>query len=66
MSETRTAEFLTVSEAAALCRLGRSTVYMLIRKGEFPAVRFGSAVRVPAETLAEWLRQQTRMPERAA
>ena len=46
---------LTVREVAERLRLGKSTVYLLIKRGEMPAVHFGGAVRVPQESLEVWL-----------
>ncbi len=46
---------LTVREVAERLRLGKSTVYLLIKRGEIPALHFGCAVRVPQESLEVWL-----------
>ncbi len=51
-------EWLLVPEVASKYRLGRSTIYLLIKRGDLPAVRFGSAIRVPSDVLAECLRQR--------
>jgi|LakMenEpi03Aug12_release.lakeMendotaPanAssembly.Ray.scaffolds.fasta_scaffold3894853_2 excisionase family DNA binding protein len=42
---------LTVPEVASFLRLGKTTVYQMIRNGELRSVRFGQAVRVPREAL---------------
>lgn len=39
----------TVKEFAQLGRLSLNAVYMMIRRGEVPAVRFGRAIRLPRE-----------------
>ncbi|WP_051276272.1 helix-turn-helix domain-containing protein [Desulfovirgula thermocuniculi] len=44
-------EFLTVGEVAALLRLGRSTAYELIRRGEIPSFRVGRHIRIPRREL---------------
>jgi excisionase family DNA binding protein len=51
-------EFLTVEEIRAYLRLGRSTVYELLRQGELPHVRFGRAIRVPKTALAKYLSKE--------
>ncbi|HWI07312.1 MAG TPA: helix-turn-helix domain-containing protein [Solirubrobacteraceae bacterium] len=49
------AEFLTVSEAAALLRISRATAYRLVDAGELPAVRVGGQLRVDRVALLEQL-----------
>ncbi len=49
---------LTVREVAARLRLGKSTVYLLIQRGDLPAVRFGSSVRVPEALFEKWLSEK--------
>jgi excisionase family DNA binding protein len=51
-------EFLTVEEIRAYLRLGRSTIYELLRRGELPHVRFGRAIRVPKTALAKYLSKE--------
>lgn len=53
-------ELLTVTEAAQRLRLGRSTVYLMAQRGDLPVVRFGAAVRIPAEMLDRWVAQQAK------
>lgn len=50
---------LTVAETAQALRVGRNTVYELIRQGELPALRIGRAIRVPERGLREWLEAQS-------
>jgi excisionase family DNA binding protein len=38
--------------------LGRSKIYDLIREEGLPTARFGTAIRVPAEELKEWVRHR--------
>lgn len=47
--------FYTVREAAGLLRVGASTLYRIIREGDFPAVRLRSRYVVPAEALDQLL-----------
>jgi len=42
---------LTVPEFAKEARVGRGTVYRLIREGRLPVVRIGKTVRIPAWAL---------------
>ena len=49
---------LKVSEAAAMCGIGRSKAYLLVASGEWPTVRIGRSVRVPLEELREWVRSK--------
>ena len=48
----------TVAETARLLKLGRTTCYELIARGELPTVRVGRSVRVPAEALRAWVRDR--------
>lgn len=49
--------FYTVKEAAELLRVGASTLYRIIREGDFPAVRLRSRYVVPAEALDQLLEE---------
>jgi|TARA_R100000306_G_C4350953_1_gene130121 excisionase family DNA binding protein len=46
---------LRTEEAANLLRIGKSTLYELIRVDNLPTVRFGRSVRVPRKALERWL-----------
>lgn len=50
-SESARPAFYTVKEAAAILRIGASTLYRIIREGDFPAVRLRSRYVVPAAVL---------------
>ena len=54
---------LRPNEAAELIGVGRSKVYELIASGQIPSVRIGASVRVPLESLKEWIAAQVRRPE---
>ena len=45
----------TVSEVAGHLRVGRTTVYRLIRSGELPSIQIGGSRRVVADVLTEYL-----------
>jgi excisionase family DNA binding protein len=44
---------LTITEAAARLRIGRSTVYELIASGDLDVVHIGRSARVPVDALDE-------------
>ena len=46
---------LTVEEAAAVLRIGRTAAYEAARRGELPAVRIGRSLRVPRAALEQLL-----------
>ncbi|GGV91745.1 helix-turn-helix domain-containing protein [Streptomyces massasporeus] len=56
-------ELLTVAEVMARLRLGRSTVYDLIRTGQLTSVTIGRCRRIPAIALRDFITGQM---ERAA
>ena len=43
--------FLTPDEVGEIFRLGRTTVYALLKTGQIPSVRFGRQVRIPKEAI---------------
>lgn len=44
-------EFLSPEEFARYMRLGRNTVYDLLRRGDVQHVRFGRTIRIPKAAL---------------
>ena len=50
--------FLTVSEAAAFLRLGRTACYEAVARGEIPSVKFGARLRVPRGALLVLARER--------
>lgn len=48
----------TILEAANVLRLSRAKVYQLIEREGLPTVHFGRAVRVPVDSLQDWLRER--------
>ena len=46
---------LTGSDVARILKVSRSFAYILMRRGEIPTVRMGSAVRVRPENLEEYI-----------
>jgi excisionase family DNA binding protein len=51
--------FYTVKEAAQILRVGASTLYRVIREGDFPAVRLRSRYVVPAAVMDRLLQEAT-------
>jgi excisionase family DNA binding protein len=51
---------ITVEEAARRLGIGRSLAWRLVRSGELPSVRLGRLVRIPEQSLADWLKQRAR------
>lgn len=50
---------LTPAEAAEALSVGRTAFYAMIKRGEVPGViRFGTSIRISADILREWIRQQ--------
>jgi excisionase family DNA binding protein len=45
--------FLRIGEAATMCGVSRSQIYALIAKKELPAIKFGTALRVPVAALEQ-------------
>jgi len=48
-------KFMTTSEVAAYLRVGRLTVYKMVRTGELPAFRIGSDYRFSVEEIDRWI-----------
>ncbi|WP_329220625.1 helix-turn-helix domain-containing protein [Streptomyces microflavus] len=52
---TATAELLTVPEVMARLKLGRSTVYDLIRSRRLVSITIGRARRIPANSVRDFI-----------
>lgn len=48
-------ELLTVAEVMARLKLGRSTVYDLIRSRRLPSITIGRCRRIPARCLSDYI-----------
>ncbi|MEU6945276.1 helix-turn-helix domain-containing protein [Streptomyces sp. NPDC046316] len=55
---TVTAELLTVTEVMARLKLGRSTVYDLIRSRRLTSITIGRARRIPADAVRDFIDNQ--------
>jgi len=53
----RSALLLTVKDVMRELNLGRSKVEALMKHEGLPVIRFGRAVRVPADELKQWVRE---------
>jgi putative molybdopterin biosynthesis protein len=58
--ETPETRSLTVRDVARRLNVSKPHVYRLASEGVLPAFRVGRAVRVDADELAAWLREQKR------
>ncbi|MDG9686829.1 helix-turn-helix domain-containing protein [Streptomyces sp. DH18] len=54
-----TAELLTVPEVMARLKLGRSTVYDLIRSRRLVSITIGRARRIPADAVRDFIVNET-------
>lgn len=48
-------QLLTIDDVAAQTKLSRTAIYRLVKRGELPVIRFGQAVRFPADALETYL-----------
>ncbi|MFJ5812562.1 helix-turn-helix domain-containing protein [Streptomyces sp. NPDC093108] len=55
---TATAELLTVPEVMARLKLGRSTVYDLIRSRRLTSITIGRARRIPADAVRDFIHNE--------
>lgn len=51
----------SVDEAAQVLGVSRSTIYTLIHRADFPALKVGNRQLISREGLAEWVRKQAGM-----
>lgn len=48
-------KYLTAKEVMDVLKVGRSTVYALLNRNDFPASRIGKRILVSETALREWL-----------
>ena len=48
-------KYLNANDVKDMLKVGRSTVYALLHRSDFPAVRIGKRLIVPEAALQEWL-----------
>jgi excisionase family DNA binding protein len=55
MSDVKTRVCIRVSEFAQMFDIGRTKAYAMVRAGEIPSVRIGTALRIPVEGLQAYI-----------
>jgi excisionase family DNA binding protein len=49
---------LTIDEARSILRVGRNSMYDLIKSG-FPHLKVGKQIRIPQDDITAWIKRQT-------
>ena len=64
MNETKQLnhDYLTISEVKDYLNISQSKAYELAHRKDFPACRFGGAIRIPREPFLAWIEQKTYLP----
>lgn len=57
---------LRINEAAERLGVSRSTAYTLVQRGELRAIHIGTARRIPAEALTEFVKRKEQESKTAA
>ncbi|MBM7606021.1 excisionase family DNA binding protein [Metabacillus crassostreae] len=52
-------EILTVEQAAKILKMGKTSVYELTQRVDFPAIRDGRKVRIPYDGLMNWIQKNS-------
>lgn len=60
--ELRQAQLLTPEEVASILKLGKSTVYQMVKRGEIPHILINHSVRIPANALKKWIEERISLP----
>lgn len=53
-------DFYDVKQIQSILRIGRSSTYELIGRADFPKIRIGSTIRIPAAQFHDWVAAQLR------
>ena len=56
--EHRSPRWITVTEAATMLGIGRSTAYDMVRTKELPSVRIRNCIRIPLGALEEMMHRE--------
>jgi len=56
-------DVLTIPQVAKLLQVGMSKAYEIAAQDNFPVVKIGRCLRVPKESLLEWVNKQQRFNE---
>ena len=51
--------FYTVSDIRRILRIGRNSVYKLVSHKDFPTIRVGNRIIIPADHFHSWINKQT-------
>lgn len=51
-------QLLTIEEARALCKIGRTTFYAMVREGAVPSMRIGKSIRISRKALDRFIDSQ--------
>ena len=52
-------ELMTVEEVASYLRLTKRTIYRMLKRGKFPAIKVGNRWRFERNSIEEWLHQNS-------
>ena len=55
-------QYLTIAEVKNYLNISQSKAYELAHRKDFPACRFGGAIRIPRESFLAWIEQKTYLP----
>lgn len=53
-------DLLTVPEAAQLYRVGKNTMYELVKSKNFPRIQVGTRILIPKAKFRDWINDQTK------
>lgn len=56
-------KLLTVEEAAKILKMGKSSVYELTHRIDFPVIRDGRKVRIPYSALINWIERESHVDQ---
>jgi excisionase family DNA binding protein len=62
MSKYDIDEMITLKEARELLKIGRNTMYKLVRLGQIPARKVGAEWRIVKRNLIEWMNSSENSP----
>ena len=60
--ELRQTQLLTPEEVASILKLGKSTIYQMVKRGEIPHILINHSVRIPANALQKWIEERITLP----
>lgn len=55
-------QYLTIAEVKDYLNISQSKAYELAHRKDFPACRFGGAIRIPRDPFFAWIEQKTYLP----